>query len=573
MSFASCRPLRFLQARSSSAVELTAPPNSLSAHLRLLPPLTRLQLTLLSAAFITLSGNWVLWQKLLHLLAPLNPGGLFFLASAVLLVFAIAHGVCHVFSLGGLQKIWLAVLLLGSAGASYYQVNYHVVYDKTMIQNILATDYQEAYGLISLRMLVWIGVLGLVPAGLIVIWPVKPTSFKRQALGYGMGYLLSLGLIALIASVFYKDYASLLRNNREIKHLIIPSSVLYSLYGFALDKSASPTGPLEPVGEDAQLGPSWRQAKPAVLVLVVGETARKANFAQAGYGRNTSPHMSQEQTIFFDQVSSCGTATAVSVPCMFAQEGRSQFDLSRAHHRENLLDVIRHAGLGVSWVDNNSGCKGVCQRVPSESIPSLKNDEYCRDGECFDMALLRNFQARLAASGPGKLIVLHQKGSHGPSYFERSPAGFKQFLPECTSNQLQRCSSAEITNAYDNSILYTDYVLSQLIAELKSAGDVDTAMLYVSDHGESLGENGFYLHGFPYALAPKEQTQIPMLLWMSDGFKQRLNLDWDCLADKRHALLSHDFLFSSILALLDIKTQAANPQLDFTAGCRPPKPV
>lgn len=535
-----------------------------------LPPLSRSQLTLISAAFITLTCNWALWQKLQHLLAPFNSGTGFLFCSAVLLVFAIVHGVCHLLSLGQLQKLWLALALVCSAAASFYQVNYHVVYDKTMLQNILATDYHEAYGLVSLRMIVWIGALGLIPAALLLIWPIKAAPFKTQAQGYVLGYLLSLGLIALVALVFYKDYASLFRNNRELKHLIIPSSFMYSLYGFALDKSKNTDGPVEVIGQDAHLGASWQNTKPVVLVLVVGETARKANFPQAGYSKNTSPQLTAQDTIFFDQVSSCGTATAISVPCMFAQETRKNFDLSRADNRENLLDVVQHAGLSVSWVDNNSGCKGVCERVPSESIPTQKNDEFCRDGECFDMALLRDFPARLASAKPGKLIVLHQKGSHGPSYFERSPAQFKQFLPECTSNQLQRCTNEEITNAYDNSILYTDYMLGQLINELKAASDYDTAMVYVSDHGESLGENGFYLHGFPYALAPKEQTQIPMVVWLSEGFKSRLHLDWDCLNNNRHLQLSHDNIFSSVLALLDIKTQVFNPQLDFTSGCTLP---
>lgn len=532
-----------------------------------LPPLSRLQLTLISAAFITLTCNWALWQKLQHLLAPFNSGTGFLFCSAVLLVFAIAHGVCHLLSLGQLQKLWLALALVCSAAASFYQMNYHVVYDKTMLQNILATDYHEVYGLVSVRMMVWIGGLGLLPVSVLLIWPVKTTPLKTQALDYGLGFLLSLGLIAFVALVFYKDYAFLLRNNRELKHLIIPSSFMYSLYGLAQEKSKNSHGPLQVIGQDAHLGPSWHNTKPAVLVLVVGETARRANFPQAGYSKNTSPLLTQENAIFFDQVSSCGTATAISVPCMFAQEGRNNFVLSRAASRENLLDVVQHAGLSVSWVDNNSGCKGVCQRVPTEVIPTHKNDEYCRDGECFDMALLRDLPARLASNAPGKLIVLHQKGSHGPSYFERSPAQFKQFFPECNSNQLQRCSSEEITNAYDNSILYTDYMLGQLINQLKSAREFDTAMLYVSDHGESLGENGFYLHGFPYALAPKEQTQIPMLLWLSEGYKTRLNLDWTCLGNNRHHILSHDNLFSSVLTLLDINSQVVNPQLDFTSGC------
>jgi lipid A ethanolaminephosphotransferase len=163
---------------------------------------------------------------------------------------------------------------------------------------------------------------------------------------------------------------------------------------------------------------------------------------------------------------------------------------------------------------------------------------------------------------------LHQKGSHGPSYYERSPEAFKAFLPECKSNQLQRCTSEEINNAYDNSIVYTDYVLGQLINQLKANTQYATAMLYMSDHGESLGENGFYLHGFPYAIAPKEQTEIPMIFWASESYREQLGLDWACIKNKAHEPISHDNLFSSLLSLLDIKTAVLDSALDFTAGCK-----
>lgn len=534
-----------------------------------LAPISRPRLTILCAAFITLFANWALWQKLLQLLSPITLNEMPFCLSAPLLIFAIAHGVCHALALGRLHKVWLIIAVMCSAAASYYQVQYHVLYDKTMIQNILATDYREAYGLFNGKMVLWIALFGLAPAVLIGVWPIKPTPIKTQALHYVGGYLISVLLIAAVAGVFYKDYASLFRNNRELKHLIIPSSFVYSLYGFIADKTKTTGEPVQVIGTDARLGPLWQTSqKPVVFILVVGETARRANFSLAGYSKNTNPALAREDIVFFDQVTSCGTATATSVPCMFSKDVRTKFDLSRADYSENLLDVVQRAGINVHWMDNNSGCKGVCQRVSYEEIPTHINNEFCRDGECFDMALLEHLPERMASTGQGKLIVLHQKGSHGPSYFERSPQDLKPFQPECRSNQLQRCSSEEISNAYDNSIAYTDHVLGQLINQLKNSDQYATALLYLSDHGESLGENGFYLHGFPYALAPKEQIEIPMIFWASEDFKQQMKLDWACLKNKAHDRLSHDHLFSSLLSLLDVKTSVFDSSLDFTSGCR-----
>lgn len=535
-----------------------------------LPFISRPRLSIYCALFITLFANWALWQKLLQLLSPLTFSSIPFFISAIVLIFAIAHGVCHILALGRLQKYWLIIVLLCSAAASYYQVQYHVLYDKTMIQNILATDYREAYGLFNFKMVLWVSIFGILPACAIAFWPIKPATIKSQALHYAGGYLLSIVLLAAVAALFYKDYASLFRNNREIKYLIIPSSFVYSLYGFAADKTKTTGEPVQVLGTDAHLGPRWPAVKPVVLVLVVGETARKANFSLAGYGKNTNPELAKEDIVFFDQATSCGTATATSVPCMFSRDIRTKFDLSRADYRENLLDVVQHSGLGVHWIDNNSGCKGVCARVSYFEIPTHINNELCRDGECFDMALLEQLpeQFKNTPAGSGKLIVLHQKGSHGPSYFERSPMDFKPFLPECRSNQLQRCTVEEILNAYDNTIFYTDYVLGQLINQLKANTDYATAMLYVSDHGESLGENGLYLHGFPYALAPKEQKEIPMIFWASEDYKSQFGLDWACMKSKAHQPVSHDNLFSTVLSLLDVTTTTLDPSLDFTAGCK-----
>jgi lipid A ethanolaminephosphotransferase len=548
-----------------------------------LPPITSTQSTLYSAGFITIFFNWELWHKIHYILSPLSLSNIPFLASCGILVFAVAHLICHIFAFGKLHRIWLFTLLLTSASAAFYQLQYHVLFDKTVIQSIFGTDYQEVSGLFNFQMILWIFFLGVLPAVLMVLWPTQKLPLKSQTARYAFGYIFSLGLVAAVAVVFYKDYASLLRNHREIKQAIIPSSFLYSTYGIIRDKTQRAGKPLQKIGEDAHLGAKWDTAKPVVFVLVVGETARRENFSLNGYPRNTNPKLMQEDIIFYDQTTSCGTATAISLPCMFARETRKEFDVNRAQYQENLLDVIMHAGLGVNWIDNNGGgCKGVCSRIAEnpttntpdtmnsyEDMSTRENSPYCHNGECLDMALLENLPTKFTHVAPGKLIVIHQKGSHGPSYFERSPTEFKPFLPECRSNQLQRCTVEEITNAYDNSIVYTDHVLHELIQQLKSAAkDCDVAMLYLSDHGESLGKNGFYLHGFPYNIAPKEQIEIPMILWASEGYKTRFALDWPCLKAQAHQPLSQDNLFSSVLSLLNIQTQVYDTSLDFTARCQ-----
>jgi lipid A ethanolaminephosphotransferase len=274
------------------------------------------------------------------------------------------------------------------------------------------------------------------------------------------------------------------------------------------------------------------------------------------------------------QVQSCGTNTQVSVPCLFSPLTRQQGGDKTAEH-ENLLDVLQRAGLAVLWLDNQSGCKGVCDRVPNASTRELQLPELCQGGECFDEAMLHGLDERIAALDPqrrarGVVLVLHPMGSHGPAYFKRTPANRKPFQPECTSNALPDCGAAELVNAYDNTIAYTDHFLDQTLRwanEHAAKGRYDTGLIYVSDHGESLGENGLYLHGVPYAFAPKQQTHVPMVTWLSPGLQQRTGVRSACLRERANQALSHDHLFHSVLGIMDVTTQAYQPDLDLFGPC------
>ncbi|MCD8476774.1 MAG: sulfatase-like hydrolase/transferase [Sulfurospirillum sp.] len=289
--------------------------------------------------------------------------------------------------------------------------------------------------------------------------------------------------------------------------------------------------------------------KKKLVVFVVGETARAKNFSLGGYEKPTNPLLGKrEDIVYLSNMSSCGTATAISLPCMFSKFERKAWESDKEQY-ENLVDVLMKTGVRVIWRDNNSGKdKNIAKRV---------SDALYYKGVQFDEVLLKDFQENVDKTYEDTFIVLHQEGSHGPTYFQRYPEAFKKFTPTCDTQDLEKCTQEEIVNTYDNTILYTDYVINQAIALLKKNEDkYETALIYASDHGESLGENGIYLHGLPYMIAPSEQKHVPALFYFSDKEKEK------SLHVKAKEALSHDHLFHTILALFKIQTSEYKPSLD-----------
>jgi lipid A ethanolaminephosphotransferase len=319
------------------------------------------------------------------------------------------------------------------------------------------------------------------------------------------------------------------------------------------------------------LAPSWQQRdKPVLFVMVVGESVRAANWGLNDHSPHpTTPELAQRDVINFVDVDSCGTNTEVSVPCLFSMQGRRNYDEDAIRGSESLLHVLQRAGLQVVWRDNQSGCKGVCeglevQRPDPQASPSL-----CDGDRCLDEALLQGAEGLLRDTHGNLVLVLHQLGNHGPAYYKRYPAEFRRFTPTCDTDDLSRCSREEIANSYDNAVLYTDHALARTIDMLKSQqAHYDTALLYVSDHGESLGEKGLFLHGMPYAIAPSEQTKVPMAMWFSPGYAKSFGLDLACLRLRARQPASHDNVFHSILGLLDVRTGVLDPSMDLSATCR-----
>jgi lipid A ethanolaminephosphotransferase len=523
------------------------------------------------AIFLALTGNVAFWRAV----APLAPegalaGGLFLAVTFAILVLAL-NLVLALLALPYLWKPSAALLLLVAALCAHFMDAYGVAIDRGMVRNVVETDVREAGELVTPALLLRLLVFGALPALLVVRVPIRFSGWRRELLRRAALGAVSLALVAAAIGLQYRTFALIGRQNAELRLLVNPTSPLYAGWRY-WTKSPRP-GVVARIAEDAQRVVRASGGHPLLVVLVVGETARAANFSLGRYARETNPRLARLPVLYFDDVHSCGTDTATSVPCMFSPFGRARYSDRKAKSHEGLLDVLQRTGVSVLWRDNNSGCKGACDRVPAQMGSALRHPAFCEGGDCFDEVLLEGLPAWIDALSGDAFVVLHQEGSHGPAYHRRSPAARKRFLPECGVAAVEGCSREEIVNAYDNSILYTDFVLARLIELLeREARRFDVAMLYVSDHGESLGEDGLYLHGLPWLLAPDEQTHVPMLAWLSDGFAANRHVDRACLAARRGDSLSHDHLFHSVLGLYDVRTDLYTPELDLFAPCRAQPP-
>lgn len=531
--------------------------------------LSRPTLTLLASLWLVALGNLPFWRSVWQATGGLHTGNVLFLLSLPLLVLAWVYLLLSVLAWGRATKAVLGAMLLISAAASYFANVYGVLLDHVMIANLVQTHAAEALDLMSWRLWGWLLVFGVLPALLLARVRVVNGRWTRELGIKALAMAIAVACLAVVLLVNYQHYASVMRNHRELRFMLVPHNVVAAVHGHLRQRLAAPIV-LEVVGADATRAvAAVRTGKPTLTVLVVGETARAANFSLNGYPRPTNPELARQNVLSFSDVSACGTSTAVSLPCMFSDVGRDGFHDTLALRREGLLDVLQRAGISVLWRDNNSGCKGVCDRVPHEDLSNLQVTGLCRDGECHDEILLHGLQAYIDKLNDDAVIVLHMNGTHGPAYFKRYPPAFEVFTPVCNTIQLDRCSRQSIVNAYDNTLRYTDHVLSRTIDLLRSnAPRFDTALLYVSDHGESLGENGLYLHGIPYALAPREQIQVPMLLWLSEGRRENPGIDAACLEARQREPLSHDNLFHSVLGLSNVRTAVYRPERDLFRRCQ-----
>ncbi|KDV95570.1 phosphoethanolamine transferase eptA [Raoultella ornithinolytica 2-156-04_S1_C2] len=523
------------------------------------------------ALYVGLLLNLAFYRQVFTLL-PVNSlhNWLVFLSMPVV-AFSVMNILTTLASFLKLDRLVISLFILLSASAQYFIWTFGVVIDRAMITNILDTTPAESFALMSGKMVLTLGLSGVLMVAL--AWWIKISKAKtvwRSIAVRLLNILVSALLIVLVAALFYKDYASVFRNNKELVKSLSPSNSIVAINSWYAHNKMDNL-PLVNIGEDAVQKPEMHSGpRKNLTILVLGETSRAQNFSLGGYERETNPRLKQDDVIYFANTTSCGTATAVSVPCMFSNMPRAHYDEELAHHQEGVLDILQRAGIRVLWNDNDGGCKGACDRVPHQNVTDLNLTGQCIDGECYDEVLFHNLESYIDNLQQDGIIVLHTIGSHGPTYYNRYPAEFKKFTPTCDTNEIQSCTQQQLTNTYDNTILYIDYIVDKAIKLLQSKQDkFTTSLVYLSDHGESLGENGVYLHGLPWSIAPETQKHVPMLLWLSEDYQQRYGVSSQCLQQRAKTdPYSQDNLFSTLLGLLGVDTHEYQATDDILTPCR-----
>lgn len=526
------------------------------------------------ALYFVVIVNLPVYSALSDVLSKLDGVKIGFVISIPIFFLATFNFLFNLFSWPWLTKPFFALLILLSAAVSYAGFNYGTLFDSDMIANIVETDSSEAGSYFSLYSLVWMIGMGIIPALLLIITPIqKNKSFFNLILRKLTSMAISLVVIGTVAMMYYQDYASVGRNNSYLRQLIIPTQLVYSIGKYVHRTYLATPIIYREIGLDAKQMPQALSAatdKPTLVVFVLGETARSQNYQLNGYNRPTNSYTKALDVISFQNVSSCGTATAVSVPCMFSSFTRDNYSRQAADNQDNFLDILKRAQVGLFWIENDGGDKNVAKNIDKIEIDRSRVDELCNGQTCYDMAMLENFEKNIDKMQGNRMLLMHLIGSHGPTYFQRYPQDKKVFQPDCPRADIENCTVDQIINTYDNTILYTDYVIAQTIEKLKTLEDkYNTALIYISDHGESLGENGLFLHGMPYGLAPEYQTQVPMIFWTSPGFEREKSLNTTCLRNNaQQKTYSQDNLFHSMLGIMDITTEVYNPHMDLFANCR-----
>ena len=532
------------------------------------------QITLIISVFFVLFYNLAFFTKTLAVY-PFGMHNVFFLTSLVIILISVTNLMLNILLLilNTLLKIvrlkvifkrFFIVVFFLAMTAAYVMDSYSIVIDDTMLLNVLKTDAKESLDLVTMKLFFYVILLFIVPIFILYKIQVKEVLFKRDIILKFKTISISLAIVFIMVISFGKFYATFLREHKPLRYYTNPTYWIYSMGKFGNTFFKNPNRTLESIGKNSII--SKHDVDRELVILIVGETARRDRFSLNGNKHETNPLLKKEKVLSFTNTTSCGTSTAISVPCMFSNFGRAKFNTEDAYSTENLLDVLSHTkGVNILWRDNNSDSKGVAIRGKYEDYKSSPTNTVC-DSECRDIGMLVGLQKYINEVKENDiLIVLHQMGNHGPAYYKRYPKEFEVFRPVCETSDLAKCSNEEIANAYDNAILYTDYFLSKVIELLKgNSTNFNTAMLYVSDHGESLGENGIYLHGLPYMMAPKEQKDVAMIMWFGGEMESETN--YVLLNERLNEPYSHDNVFHTILGMFEVESSVYKSELDILDG-------
>ena len=499
--------------------------------------------------YITLIFNYPLVRKLNNFF-DISPGHLelfeyFFFFLVILTILSLLSILLFILGTRYLLKPLVLFLLMSSAIITYYKNTYGISVDEGIIASlfdaIVEGNLGEIRDLLNIKLFLLVLITALIPSlPLFFIKIEYPKIMKEYVLRFSYTAGMIVILLGLIASN-YKDVSLTARANKQLNQDAIPLYSVSSLFNVIKHSLKAKRTYTKLDEQPALLDPE----EEIVGVVIVGETARADHFSLNGYPRKTNPNLEKKNIVNYSDAYSCETLTKVSVPCMFYLGNYDSYREQDARYKANLLDVISKASADVTWVENNSGCKHICDRVKLIDLTKILNKENYDEKllPILDKILKNNKRKRI-------LIVLHAMGSHGPKYFERYPSEFDKFKPSCKSNNPQECSRQDLINTFDNTILYTDHFVNLVIEKLEQQKK-KSFLIYASDHGESLGEHGLYLHGVPRKFAPKEQIHIPWILWFSDLYKE--SRSFKTLDVK--TTISHEYYPHTILDAMKIKSK------------------
>jgi lipid A ethanolaminephosphotransferase len=520
-------------------------------------------LIIIVALYLVVTANITFFKQVLSIYPLADNIG--FMISITGLLFGLMWLLFQLLCYRPTAKIVLIAMVLIAAVCGYFTDAYGTIFDSGMLANSLQTDQAEAMGLMAPSFVIRLLLLGLLPAFMISKIRIKRLSIGRSIVQKAVTLIMSIALIAVCLVSFGDQYASFFRQHKLVRSYTNPITPIYSIIKLGTDyinELNRPDTLILHATDAKRIAPVSSTTKPNLMVFVVGETVRADHIGLNGYKRDTMPLLAIQSDIYsFKDAISCGTSTAYSVPCMFSYANREDYDIDTAEYNENVLDTLNKQGVKVVWRDNNSSSKGVADRVTFEDYKTPEVNPNC-DSECRDIGMLDGFDkvVKSAAKPQDTLILLHQMGNHGPAYYQRYPKAFEIYKPVCMTNELSKCDMQSVINGYDNAIRYTDYFLNAVIDTLKSyEQDYNVVMVYISDHGESLGENNVYLHGLPYGIAPNAQKQVPVIIWSP----KNNGINTKSLSDMTNQPVSHDFITPTLLHFFGITTQEVQSEPTF----------
>ncbi len=449
------------------------------------------------------------------------------------------------------KKYYIPILFLCNSLALYFMNSFLLSVNYEAISNLFGTNFNEAIEFINIKLILYLIFFGIVPT--LLYFKFFKSSWKFETVQtrvkISIGILFYV-LFNLLLTLFSGNYLLFLKKNKHSIDYLMPINYIKANVDFISKTTFIKSRDIIEVANKNQNN-LVEHRKKNLIVFLLGESARADNFSLNGYSRNTSDMLKDYNIINFSNFYSCGTSTFISVPCMFSHLDRKNFSVKKTNRYENLIDVFKKIGYRVNWYSNNGSCKGVCDRINFEMAEAD-----------YDMDMLKYLERDTKNYDEDLFIVLHQRGSHGPQYSNRYPKEFEIFTPVC-NDEIQNCEYKDVVNAYDNTIYYTSYFIKKIIEFLKTKeNDFNIMFIFVSDHGDSLGENKQIMHGYPYRIANDYQKHIPFMFWFSSDFVEDYGIDVDNLNKIGSGEYSHDNIFHSFMGLFGISSDYYDKGLD-----------